>query len=242
MTALGPSDGCAGLRGAAVDDLRWLFGLALRMTGDREEAEDLTQEVLARACERMDPRRSEPEKRAWLKRVLVNLLADRRRRRVRLAVEPSAPESMEQFEAVAPLPETAALVRLTDDHVRLAVARLARRFGDAVTLVDLEGVSYEQAAARLAVKPGTVSSRVTRGRLHLRRELWELAAAEEIHTDTVCDAAAEMVHRYVRDETTQAEAAFVTAHLTHCPRCQLAVGASGPEPNHARHRDRSASG
>jgi RNA polymerase sigma-70 factor, ECF subfamily len=226
VTAPAVSDGCLALRSAAVEDLRWVFGLALRMTGHREEAEDLTQEVLARACERMDPRRSEPEKRAWLKRVMVNLLADRRRRQARLEVLPSEPESLDQLEASAPLPEMAALAHLTDGHVRLAITRLPRRFSDAVTLVDLEGFSYEQAAAQLNVRPGTVSSRVTRGRLHLRRELWELAAAEEIHTDTVCDAAAGMLRRYVDDETTPAEAAFITAHLTHCTRCQLAVGAS----------------
>jgi len=124
-------------------------------------------------------------------------------------------------------------VELSDDHVRLAIARLPRRFADAVMLVDLEGLSYERAAAQLDVKPGTVSSRVTRGRLHLRRELWELAAAEEIHTDTVCDAAAGMLQRYMQDETTKAEAAFVAAHLTHCTRCQLAVGASQARENQA---------
>ena len=215
-----PHSRCQALRTATIEDLAWLLGMARRLTHDAEDARDLTQETLTRACQHMDPDRSDPEKRAWLKRVLVNLHRDRLRRGRRLTIDPDEAVTFGSSEPdPRPVTETAALAALTNQHVRLAIARLPAAWGDAVMLVDIHGLSYEEASQRIGTRAGTVSSRVSRGRLHLREKLWDVAAAAGIVTDLVCDAAAEMLEAYAAGKTTLSESDFVAEHLAGCDRC-----------------------
>ncbi|MFQ5554579.1 MAG: sigma-70 family RNA polymerase sigma factor [Acidimicrobiia bacterium] len=217
---MSPDSRCQALRTTTIDDLAWLYRTARRLTHDTEDARDLTQETLTRACQHMDPDRSDPEKRAWLKRVLVNLSRDRYRRRGRLIIDPNEGLTLGAGEPdPGAATEETALDALTDQHVRLAIARLPPAWGDAVTLVDIRGLSYEEASLRIGIRPGTVSSRVSRGRLHLRKELWEVAAAAGIVTDLVCDAAAELLKAYSDGKVTLAESSFVAEHLAGCGRC-----------------------
>jgi RNA polymerase sigma-70 factor (ECF subfamily) len=218
------SDGCASLRDAAVGDLEWLFALALRLSHNRFDAEDLVQETLTRACERLDPDRSDSEKRAWLKRVLSNLFIDGYRRRRRIDVV--ADDDAVAFAADPhdePASATLALRRLTDADVRDAIGRLEPHHREALTLVDLEGLSYEYAAGRLGLPVGTLTSRLNRGRMHLRRELWMVAAASGLHTPEVCDSAAKLLAAHRQQKTTPVEAEFVELHLSGCAKCRGAM-------------------
>jgi RNA polymerase sigma-70 factor, ECF subfamily len=149
-----------------------LWAVALRTTGDREEAADALQDALISAFRRADTFRGDAAVTTWLHRIVVNACLDRlRKQQRRQAEEPlpadpdrtaelvaeSAPDPVEQQELRDDL--TAALAELNDDQ-RVALV-----------LVDVEGYPVEEAAAILGVPAGTVKSRCARGRARLARLL-----------------------------------------------------------------------
>lgn len=136
---------------------RRLFGLACRMTGDREDARDLVQETFVRAAgARTIPENAEP----WLVQVLVHLCRDRRRRqRVR---ERYARDERGQAEAVVQDP---------DLDLWRAVEALPPRQRAAVVLHEVEGHAVAQVAALLGVSPVTVRWHLLAARRRLREVL-----------------------------------------------------------------------
>lgn len=200
------------------EQLDSLYSTAYRYARNAADAEDLTQETLLRAWAHLDPGRSEAELRAWVWKILVNLWRDRGRRRAVRELVPTAPDELPEPEP-SPASEHEALRGLTRSDVREAIDSLPERFRLPVMLADIDGFSYDEIAEQLDVPVGTVTSRIRRGRLALRRMLWRAAASEGIETDLVCREAASLVAEYCRGETAQAETAFVEAHLARCVRC-----------------------
>jgi RNA polymerase sigma-70 factor (ECF subfamily) len=150
-----------------------VFNLAWRLSGDREEAADLTQEIFLRLFRHLPRFRGDSQLRTWVYRVALNHCRSRWARR-RLATVPLA--SCAGIEALATRedgPERQAL--LAEEHRRLAaaLAALPRRFRVAVVLRDVQGLAYDEIAEVLALPPGTVRSRIARGREQLRRLLLE---------------------------------------------------------------------
>lgn len=147
-----------------------VYRLAYRLTGNKADAEDLTQEAFVRAFRRLDT--FQPGTMAgWLHRITTNLFLDqaRRRRRLRMdsigaAVEwlaASSEESPErQFEHG----------NLTAD-VQSALDALKPQYRAAVVLCDMEGLRYDEIASVLGISMGTVRSRIHRGRAALRKAL-----------------------------------------------------------------------
>ncbi|HLL75133.1 MAG TPA: sigma-70 family RNA polymerase sigma factor, partial [Pyrinomonadaceae bacterium] len=74
-------------------------------------------------------------------------------------------------DARAPDPEAHALAGERERALLAALSKLARPYREAVVLRDVEGLSYEEVAAALQISVGTVKSRLSRGRLELRRRL-----------------------------------------------------------------------
>jgi RNA polymerase sigma-70 factor (ECF subfamily) len=137
---------------------RYAFVLA----GNRADAEDLVQECLARAIAAADSWPGGPNLRRWLFRILHNLhVSDIRRRRVRAehdgATIPDSARPPEQ-----PL-------KLEAKAVLGALARLPEAQRQALTLIAIEGMRYDEAAAILGIPQGTLMSRLARGREALRR-------------------------------------------------------------------------
>ncbi|PKH37198.1 RNA polymerase sigma factor SigE [Nocardioides alpinus] len=147
-----------------------VFRLAYRLTGNRPDAEDLTQEVFVRVFRSLDsytPGTFE----GWLHRITTNLFLDGARRKQRIRFDPLSDERAERLTSPALPPELALADRTFDDDIERALATLPPDFRAAVVLCDVEGLSYEEIAEIMDAKLGTVRSRIHRGRSMLRKAL-----------------------------------------------------------------------
>lgn len=148
-----------------------LWAVALRTTGDPEEAADALQDALISAYRRADQFRGDSAVTTWLHRIVVNASLDRlRRRAVRHTVPLPDDQDDAPGQAVAD-PNDLLDQRLTQIAITQALAELPDEQREAILLVDVEGFSVEDAAARLGCPPGTVKSRCFRGRARLAKRL-----------------------------------------------------------------------
>ena len=147
-----------------------VYRLALRLTGNRHDAEDLTQEVFVRVFRSLHtytPGTFE----GWLHRITTNLFLDQARRKQRIRFDALSDERAARLASASPAPEAAYADQTFDDDVAAALAALPPDFRAAVVLCDIEGLSYEEIAEILGAKLGTVRSRIHRGRALLRSAL-----------------------------------------------------------------------
>jgi RNA polymerase sigma-70 factor, ECF subfamily len=148
-----------------------VYRLAYRLTGNRHDAEDLTQEVFVRVFRSLSsytPGTFE----GWLHRITTNLFLDQMRRRQRIRFDSLPDDAGDKLPGQATLgPERAWEHNNLDHDVQEALSTLPAEFRAAVVLCDIEGLSYEEIAATLDVKLGTVRSRIHRGRAQLRQTL-----------------------------------------------------------------------
>jgi len=146
-----------------------VYRLAYRLTGNRYDAEDLTQDVFLRVFRSLGdytPGTFE----GWLHRITTNLFLDRVRRKARIRFE-GLPDDAERIVGREPTPAQVFDDRHLDSDVQTALDALLPEFRAAVILCDVEGLSYEEIAATLGIKLGTVRSRIHRGRAQLRTAL-----------------------------------------------------------------------
>ena len=163
----------------AEDVFPSLYGTALRLTRDPEDASDLSQEALIRAYEAFD-RFDGRNFKAWMLRILTNLYINRYRKRQRTGM-PSSLDDEEAMEPVAPadqVPDRKLLDGLVGAEIEEALAKVPDAFRMTVILSDIEGMSYDEVAEATQVPVGTVRSRLARGRAMLRRQLTEYAQEE----------------------------------------------------------------
>ena len=147
-----------------------VYRLAYRLTGNRPDAEDLTQDVFVRvfrSLHRFQPGTFE----GWLHRITTNLFLDGARRRQKIRFDGLAEGSAERLPSAWPGPSDQLADADLDHDVAAALAALPPEFRAAVVLCDIEGLSYEEISAVLDVKIGTVRSRIHRGRAQLRAAL-----------------------------------------------------------------------
>jgi RNA polymerase sigma-70 factor, ECF subfamily len=148
--------------------LRPVMGaLALRLTRNPHDAEDLVQETLHRGLERAHLYRANTQLRAWLVTLMHNIFLDRcravRRERNRV-VEGAAVESV-----AAPSAEEAALFeQFSADDVRKAADHLSPEFKETYLLHAFEGLSYAAMALKLGIEKNTVGTRLLRARAQLK--------------------------------------------------------------------------
>jgi RNA polymerase sigma factor (sigma-70 family) len=144
---------------------------AYRLTGNRPDAEDLTQEVFLRVFRSL-PSYEPGTFEGWLYRITRNLFLDQVRRRNRVRFDPLG-DSVEHLPAASGLetPERGFEHRNLDLDVRSALEALPPAYREAVVLCDIEGLSYEEIGETLGVKTGTVRSRIHRARARLRELL-----------------------------------------------------------------------
>ncbi|MGD8606101.1 MAG: sigma-70 family RNA polymerase sigma factor [Myxococcales bacterium] len=146
---------------------------ALRLTRGQALADDLVQETLARAWQARASFRPGTNARAWTHRILFNTYINhyRKKKRERQALEELRGMSMS---ATRPGPDG------LGDEVLTALQALQPEFREAVELVDLGELSYQDAAKRLACPVGTVMSRLHRGRKRLRSALQSYALEQGV--------------------------------------------------------------
>jgi RNA polymerase sigma-70 factor (ECF subfamily) len=144
-----------------------VYRLAYRLSGNRSDAEDLTQETFVRVFRSLadyTPGTFE----GWLHRITTNLFLDLVRRRQKIRFDALAEDASERLATDEPGPERAYEQNNLDPEIQRALDALPADFRAAVVLCDLEGLTYEEIALTLDIKVGTVRSRIHRGRVLLR--------------------------------------------------------------------------
>jgi len=147
-----------------------VYRLAYRLTGDRHDAEDLTQEVFVRVFRALGSYQPGTFE-GWLHRITTNLFLDQARRRQRIRFDALPENASDRLPDLLPGPDHRLVDQLFDDDIEAALLELNPEFRVAVVLCDVEGLPYEEIAEVLDVKVGTVRSRIHRGRAKLRRAL-----------------------------------------------------------------------
>lgn len=147
--------------------------------GDRETAEDLTQETFVEALKSFHRFAPGTNCRAWLVTILYHLNSKRRRKLGQLKIVEDTEEQI--AETVAFLPPISEEVK--DEEILWALRKLPEAFREAIVLTDVEEFSYKEAAELLQIPIGTVMSRLSRGRKLLRQELSEYARQFGIAAD-----------------------------------------------------------
>ncbi len=147
-----------------------VYRLALRLTGNPHDAEDLTQDVFVRVFRSLDT--YEPGNfPGWLHRITTNLFLDRARRATRIRMDRFADGAEERILARDLRPEETVHDAGFDPDIEQALQSLPEDFRVVVVLCDVEGLTYEEIADVLGIKLGTVRSRIHRGRTQLRAAL-----------------------------------------------------------------------
>jgi RNA polymerase sigma-70 factor (ECF subfamily) len=156
----------------------FLFRIALNILRDEDAAADAVQQALISAFRYLQAFRG-GSFRSWLSRIVVNASYDGLRRNARSRTLPlellnQDDEEMEPAAWLAdPSPSPEAQVENSDllNAIQASLQDLPEQYRLALTLVDVEGLSYEQAAAALNVPKGTIKSRLARARNSLRTTL-----------------------------------------------------------------------
>ncbi|OHU30776.1 RNA polymerase sigma factor SigE [Mycobacteroides franklinii] len=146
-----------------------VYRLAYRLSGNPQDAEDLTQETFIRVFRSLQSYQPGTFE-GWLHRITTNLFLDMVRRRGRIRME-ALPEDYDRVPATDPDPEQIYHDAQLGADLQAALDSLAPEFRAAVVLCDIEGLSYEEIGATLDVKLGTVRSRIHRGRQAIREYL-----------------------------------------------------------------------
>jgi RNA polymerase sigma-70 factor, ECF subfamily len=165
----------------ALPYLNELYRTATRAVGNATEASDIVQETYLQAWKSYNRFTPGTNCRAWLYKIMFHVIQHYRRRQRRFVAvvteddEPSL-ESLLRYEP--PVPQT-----LSDEEILAALTALPERYRDVILLVDVDELSYKEAAAALDVPIGTVMSRLSRGRATLRGQLASVAHAHGIGAD-----------------------------------------------------------
>ena len=170
----------------ALDLSDQVYRVARRLTGSREEAEDLVQQAYERAFRSWRQYTPGTNLRAWLLRILTNLNIDRGRRQQRspqtTALDSEAGDYFLYNKLESQLPEEnpdeeRVIERLSQDSIVESLADVPHDFRDVIVLVDIGDFSYADAAQILDIPIGTVMSRLHRGRRILKKNLADRAVA-----------------------------------------------------------------
>jgi RNA polymerase sigma-70 factor (ECF subfamily) len=172
--AAGDEAACAELVAAHQ---RMVYGLALNLLGDRDEALDLSQEVFLRVFRTISHFRGESGLRTWVYRITVNQARNRSRwwRRRHRSSQVSLDEHILQcgeLESTQDIrPDRLLASKETAARIWKAMEHLPFEQRTALILREVDGLRYEEIAFTMNVAVGTVKSRLTRARQALRAEL-----------------------------------------------------------------------
>jgi RNA polymerase sigma-70 factor (ECF subfamily) len=174
----------------AFPQLHALYNLAMSLTRNRSDAEDLVQETFLRAYRFFESYAPDTHIKAWLFRILRNTFINRYRaqkarpeevdlERIEAGYEQAiAREFLSEHEV--PSPEDVVMANVPDEEVTRALERLPEEYRTVVILALVEDLSYKEIAKALSIPLGTVMSRLHRGRRLLQASLVEYAKGKGI--------------------------------------------------------------
>lgn len=164
-----------------------LYSVALRLTRRNADAEDLVAETVAKAWSAIGNLDDQDRFRPWLFRILHNTFVSDYRKKAIRPVEASFDNGDNSEDELASLlteqsddflvwwsnPERAYFNELLGDQLLAAIDELPDAFRSVIVLVNVEGFTYDETAEVLGIPPGTVRSRMKRGRTLLQKALWK---------------------------------------------------------------------
>jgi RNA polymerase sigma-70 factor, ECF subfamily len=152
-----------------------MYAFALRLLGSRQDAEESTQDAFVRAYRALEryphDQRRALHLRAWLYQIVLNVVRNRVRRHALAVVPIDAPLEDRLPASTSDEPETTAVRKEVRSWLSAAIAALPPRYGTAVVLRHVQGLSYAEAAEVLEQPIGTTKSDVHRGLRLLRQAL-----------------------------------------------------------------------
>jgi RNA polymerase sigma-70 factor (ECF subfamily) len=172
-----------------------IFQMALRHMKNREDAEEVTQDVLMKVYRKIDKFRGDAALSSWIYRITFNTAMSRlRTHRAERAAESERDRALAHADAAEPpsprqpadwshMPDEELLRRQLRDAVADALPRLPEIYRVPVVLRDIEGLTTEEASTRLRVKDQTLKSRLHRGRVMLRQQLTAFTSGLELHRE-----------------------------------------------------------
>jgi RNA polymerase sigma-70 factor (ECF subfamily) len=160
-------------RKVMVPFMDMMYGYAIYLTGDKEDASDLLQETYLKAYRFFDKFERGTNAKAWLYRVMRNTYINDYRRTKR------TPDHVEYDEQISPYSMLPHEVpgpdqipgEIFEDEIAAAISSLPEKFKSVIVLRDVEDLPYEEIADALAIPIGTVRSRLHRARSILFEQL-----------------------------------------------------------------------
>ena len=180
----------------ALSDLADAYGtkiyqLAFRYLRNKEDAEEVTQDVLFKVYRKVGTFRGDAALSSWIYRITFNAAMSRlRTAQYQRSQEEDRQMASEDADASKPSPEVADWSDMADERVLRsqlrrrvfrAILALPAIYRAPVMLRDIQGMSTEEASAMLRVKDQTLKSRLHRGRLILRKQLADFAGGLTMH-------------------------------------------------------------
>jgi RNA polymerase sigma-70 factor (ECF subfamily) len=153
-----------------------VYGIALRITGDSTEADDIAQETFVRVYEKVGRFRGQSKLSTWVYRIAFNLSVERQRnlhRRAETSWDGLAASESATVDP-APTPEEAAAQASEARAVRAAIGRLPERYRVPLVLCYMEDLSLAQAAEIVGITEGGMKTRLHRARKMLLGKLREI--------------------------------------------------------------------
>jgi RNA polymerase sigma-70 factor (ECF subfamily) len=142
-----------------------------RLTGSRPKAEDMAQETFLRLYHNRDRYREDGKFQAFLYKIATNLARSENRREQRRKLLRLALFSGGNGAGPVENPQSQLLIKEAHRKLVEAIVRVPMRFRVPLVLHEIEGLSYQEVAQAVGCRPGTVKSRISRGRRCLREEL-----------------------------------------------------------------------
>jgi len=173
------------------DNMDALYGVALRLTRRQADAEDLVAEAVTKAWISIGTLEDKGSFRPWVFRILRNCyISDYRKKSIRPteAIYDELADGSEDGDVCSMLmneadefltwwsnPEKEFFANILGDQIMAAIDELPDSFRVTILLINVEGLTYDEAAEALGIPKGTVRSRMKRGRTLLQKSLWRHA-------------------------------------------------------------------
>ena len=172
----------------AMPLLDQLYGGALRMTRNPQDAEDLVQETYLKAFNAFDSFKQGTNLKAWLYRIMTNTYINSYRKKQRRPLETSADEITDHQLYTSSSHESTGLESaeveapksMPNSRISEALNALNEDYRMVVYYADVEGLAYKEIAEVMDIPLGTVMSRLHRGRKQLREMLKDVANEQDI--------------------------------------------------------------